>query len=281
MVMDHYAGLRWVMDAINVADLYYKEIVRLHGIPKTIVSDRDSKFLSYFWNTLWRKVGTKLLFSTSHHPQTDGQTEVTNRTLGTLLRGLVSKTQKDWDVKIAHAEFAYNRSPTHATGRSPFEVVYGVNPYMPLDLIPLPKEELVHKDANDKLKSMIKLHQQVRDKIEAANAAYKQKSNKNKKERVFDEEQKVLTRSLHNAYKVELPGGYGVHATFNVGDLSPYLDDDGLAELRSIPFKGGGDDACMDDSSSSNDDNLLLTWKMGDVAGDMAKFVCMVTWQQN
>ncbi|KAI3740084.1 hypothetical protein L2E82_30502 [Cichorium intybus] len=255
---------------------------------------------SYFWNTLWRKVGTKLLFSTSHHPQSDGQTEVTNRTLGTLLRGLVSKTQKDLDVKLAHAEFAYNRSPTHATGRSPFEVVYGVNPYMPLDLIPLPKEELVHKDANDKLKSMMKLHEQVRDKIEAANAAYKQKSNKNKKARVFDEGDlvwvhmrkerfpskrknklmpraegpyKIIARVNDNAYKVELPGGYGVHATFNVGDLSPYLDDDGLAELRSIPFKGGGDDACMDDSSSANDDNLLLTWKIDDVAGDMAKFV--------
>ncbi|KAK9740541.1 hypothetical protein RND81_03G043200 [Saponaria officinalis] len=146
-------------------------IVHLHGIPKTIVSDRDSKFLSYFWKTLWRKVGTKLLFSTSHHPQTDGQTEVTNRTLGTLLRGLVNKTQKDWDLKLAHAEFAYNRSPTHATTHSPFETVYGVNPYMPLDLIPLPQDEYVHKDAQSKLKSMLKLHEQVRAKIQSVNEA--------------------------------------------------------------------------------------------------------------
>ncbi|KAI3515986.1 hypothetical protein L1887_14893 [Cichorium endivia] len=185
--MAHVVGCHKTEDANNVDDLYYKEIVHLHGIPKTIVFDRDSKFLSYFWNTLWRKVGTKLLFSTSHHPQTDGQTEVTNRTLGTLLKALVSKTQKDWDVKLAHAEFAYNRSPTHATGHSPFEVVYGVNPYMPLDLIPLPKEELVHKDANDKLKSTMKLHQQVREKIEVVNVTYKQKSNKNRKPRVFNE----------------------------------------------------------------------------------------------
>ena len=91
-------------------------------------------------------VGTKLLFSTSHHPQTDGQTEVTNRTLGTLLRGLVSKMQKDWDVRLSHAEFAYNRAISSTTGRSPFEVVYGVNPYMPIDLIPMAKDE-IHMDA--------------------------------------------------------------------------------------------------------------------------------------
>ena len=119
-----------------------------------------------------------MLFSTSHHPQTDGQTEVTNRTLGTLLRGLVSKTQKDWDVKLAHAEFAYNRSPTYATGHSPFEVVYGVNPFVPLDLIPLPKDELVHQDAETKLKSMMKLHQQVHDRIEAINATYQRNQTK-------------------------------------------------------------------------------------------------------
>ncbi|XP_074303229.1 uncharacterized protein LOC141637663 [Silene latifolia] len=71
--MAHFVAYHKTDDASNVADLYYREIVRLRGIPKTIVSDRDSKFLSYFWNTLWRKVGTKLLFSTSHHPQTPSQ----------------------------------------------------------------------------------------------------------------------------------------------------------------------------------------------------------------
>ena len=96
--MAHFVPCHKVDDAMKVAELYFKEIVRLHGIPKTIVSDRDTKFMSFFWKSLWKLVGTKLLFSTSYHPQTDGQTEVTNRTLGALLRGLVSKTQKDWDI---------------------------------------------------------------------------------------------------------------------------------------------------------------------------------------
>ena len=102
------------------------------------------------------------------------------------MRSLVSKIQKDYNLKLAHAEFTYNRSPTYATAHSPFEIVYGLNPYLPLDLIPLPKEELVHKDAESKLKSMVRLHEQVRARIEAVNEAYKRKSNKNRKPRVFN-----------------------------------------------------------------------------------------------
>ncbi|XP_057543337.1 uncharacterized protein LOC130821563 [Amaranthus tricolor] len=133
--MAHFIPCHKTEDAMKVAKLYFEEVVRFHGVPRTIVSDRDTKFLSHFWKSLWRLMGTKLLFSTSHHPQTDGQTEVVNRVLGSLLRTLVNKSTKDWDVKLGHAEFAYNRTPSATTKYSPFEVVYGVNPYVPIDLI--------------------------------------------------------------------------------------------------------------------------------------------------
>ena len=93
--MAHFIACHKSDDATYIADLFFQEIIRLYGIPRTIVSDRDANFLSHFWRSLWRLVGTKLLFGATCHPQTDGQTEVTNRTSTTLLRGMVSKSLSD------------------------------------------------------------------------------------------------------------------------------------------------------------------------------------------
>jgi hypothetical protein len=107
-------------DDVHIADLFFKEIVRLHGMPSTIVLDRDAKFLSHFWQTLWNKLGAKLLVSTTCHPQTDGQMEVVNRTLSTMLRAVLKKNLKMLEECLPHVEFAYNRAIHSTTKVSPF-----------------------------------------------------------------------------------------------------------------------------------------------------------------
>jgi transposase InsO family protein len=97
------------------ADLYIKEIVRLHGVPKTIVSDRGTQFTAHFWERLQQGLGTKLMHSTTYHPQTSGQTERLNQTLEDMLRACALSTQNSkeegsWEAWLPLAEFSYNNS---------------------------------------------------------------------------------------------------------------------------------------------------------------------------
>jgi len=123
--MAHFIPCNKTFDASKVAVLFLQEVIRLHGVPLSIVSDRDVKFVSYFWKTLWTKMGTKLNFSSAFHPQTDGQTEVLNRSLGNLLRCLIADHATSWDLVLPQAEFAINNSVNRSTGHTPFEAVYG------------------------------------------------------------------------------------------------------------------------------------------------------------
>ena len=128
--------------------MYFSDIVRLHGVLKMIVSDCDVKFMSYFWKTLWGKLGTKLLFITTCHPQIDGQMEMVNRTISTLMRSMIKTNLCVWEECLLHVEFAYNRAVHSATRLCPFEVVYGFKPITPLNLLPLPIQEGVNMEAS-------------------------------------------------------------------------------------------------------------------------------------
>ena len=135
-------------------------------MPHTNVSDRDVKFFSYFWKTLWCKLGTKLLFSTSNHSQTDGQIEILNQTLPTLLRAIIKKNIKTWKDCLPHIEFTYNLTVHTATQYSPFEIVYDFNPLTPLDLSPLPVHERVNLDGKKKAEFVRDFHAKIRANIE-------------------------------------------------------------------------------------------------------------------
>ena len=133
--MAHYIACHKTDDT-HIANLFFQEVVRLHGVPRSIIFDRDVKFLSYFWKVLWGKLGTKLLHSTTCHPQIDSQTEVVNKTLRTLFCVVVEKNLKTWEDCLPFIEFAYNQSIHSSTSFSPFETVYDFNRLTVLDLMP-------------------------------------------------------------------------------------------------------------------------------------------------
>ncbi|GJY96475.1 RNA-directed DNA polymerase [Tanacetum coccineum] len=277
VVVDRFSKMAYfvpclkMFDASQVARLYFAEIVKLHGVPKTLTSDRDVKFVSHFWRTLWTCLGSKLQFSSSHHPQTDGKTEVVNRSLGNLLRCLIGDNTKQWDLILPQAEFAYNRAVNCTIGKSPFEVVYGRNLITPLDLVLVQAVGKFSEEGADQSEQIKELHRSIQEQIIRHNKQYKEHANKRRKRVLYqkgdlvwiylrkerflagrfgklkprgDGPFRVLKKINDNAYKIKLPGHYNVSATFNVADLSPYKgDSDDEPDSGSSLFQEGEDDA--------------------------------------
>jgi len=128
--MVHLIPVTIQVTASELSWKYMREVVRLHGLPSSIVSDRDSKFTSRWWKELQRLLGAKLLMSTSFHPQTDGQSERAIRNVTQILRTVVRPDQRDWAEKIDMVEFAINSSISESTGYAPFELAGGYMPSM-------------------------------------------------------------------------------------------------------------------------------------------------------
>jgi hypothetical protein len=118
--MVHLIPSRQDYKARQVAELMFEQIYKLHGVPKNIISDRDSLFTSVFWKHLHELIGTKLRMSSAYHPQSDGATERANKTLTQMLRQCVDPKQKDWVSKLPAIEFAINSARSAATGYAPF-----------------------------------------------------------------------------------------------------------------------------------------------------------------
>jgi len=174
---------------------------------------------------------------------------------------------------LTQVEFAYNNSTNQATGKYPFEVAYGTRPHSPLDLTPSSDKHQFSTDAKSRAKEIKKLHEQVRQRIIKQNSRYKTNRDKHKRHQIFkvgdlvwihlrkerfpkqpnaklspraDGPFKIVQKINDNAYKVELPGTYGVSTTFNVVDLSPYLDDEPDINSRASSVQPGEDDTEQD-----------------------------------
>ena len=289
--MAHFIACAKTADAAHTARLFFNEVVRLHGVPRSIVSDRDVRFTSTFWKTLWHLMGTTLRFSTAFHPQTDGQTEVTNRSLGNLLRCLVQDNTASWDELLPRAEFAYNASSHRATGYSPFQVNTERNPNLPIDLVPLPELKSTSAEAIDYTTDLIEIHQQTKARITAYNTKIKGAADARRRPLTYQVGDLVMVRlrleryamekahKLHpraagpfsvrriinpNAYDVEIPSDWGISSTFNIGDLVAYQGplevppEPGLSPCStesslSTPAENDGDHSLRDIAANGPD----------------------------
>ena len=162
--------------AQQVARLYYDNIYRLHGLPKAIISDRDAKFTGDFWSTMQRLFGTDLLMSTAYHPQTDGQTERTNRTVLQSLRNYVNRNGSNWAKYVTTVEFAINSAINASTGKAPFEIVYG---YLPRILPPVIYDDTTPA-AMDFVETRMLHHLEAQDSIIAAKTEQATYMNRNR-----------------------------------------------------------------------------------------------------
>lgn len=134
---NHFIPLRHPFTAQGVAKLVLDNVVKHHGVPKSIVSDRDRIFTSVFWKNLFSLMQTKLMLSTSYHPQTDGQTERVNQCLEMYLRCAVHDSPKQWISWLPLAEFWYNSTYHTSLGCSPFKALYGYEPQLGT-MLPVP-----------------------------------------------------------------------------------------------------------------------------------------------
>lgn len=280
--MSHFIPCKRTTDAVHVAQLFFREVYRLHGLPSSIVSDRDTRFLSHFWRSLWRMVATDLQFSSAYHPQTDGQTEVVNRSLGNLLRCLVGDNLKSWDVVLPQAEFAHNLALNRSTGYCPFQIVYGLVPRCAVDLLQLPSRSSPPGSAEDFLTSIQHIHSAARAHLVESTAAYKSTADRRRRQVDFSvgdlvwavltkdrfpahEYNKLAARKVGpceilakinpNAYRLRLPAHLRTSDVFNVRHLFPYFPADGsgddiLSDSRSNPLDEGVDDG--DDIATSH-----------------------------
>lgn len=124
----HFIAIRHPYTASSVARAFFDDIVRLHGLPCSIVSDHDTIFTSLFWTELFKLAGVKLNMSSAFHPQSDGQSEVVNRVITMYLRCLAGDRLKSWLQWLPWAEYCYNTSYQTSIKCSPFRVLYGLEP---------------------------------------------------------------------------------------------------------------------------------------------------------
>ncbi|KAI3682698.1 hypothetical protein L1987_82867 [Smallanthus sonchifolius] len=239
----------------KLARIYIDKIVSRHGVPLNIISDRDARFISHFWQSLQTALGTRLDLSTAYHPQTDGQTKRTIQTLEDMLRACVIDFSGNWDSHLSLIEFSYNNSYHTSINMAPFEALYGRKCRSPICWNEIGEAQITGPELIQETSDKII---QIRDNIRVARSRQKSYADKRRKPLEFQVGDfvllkvspwkgvirfgkkgklapryvgpfKILERIRKVAYKLDLPPSLGnVHPTFHVSNLKKCLADENL-----------------------------------------------------
>ncbi|KAG8474681.1 hypothetical protein CXB51_031149 [Gossypium anomalum] len=216
----HFIPVRTDYSLNKLAELYIREIVRLHGIPLSIISDRDPRFTSRFWKKLQDALGTKLNFSTAFHPQTDGQSERVIQILEDMLRCCVLEFQGSWERYLPLVEFAYNNSYQTSLKMAPYEALYGRKCRTPLYWTELKENQIYGVDLIKETEEKVKV---IRDCLKAASDRQKSYADLKRKDIEF---QVVIEKVGPVAYRLALPSELEkIHDVFHVSMLRRYRSD--------------------------------------------------------
>lgn len=208
-------------NAEKIAELFFAHVFRIQGLPKVLLSDRDSKFTSVFWTRLFELLGTGMKYSASYHHQTNGQAERVNRTLEEALRIFVKGQPKSWPQKLGMFEFAYNSSQHRTTGYAPFELLYGEVPHTPASLLrgPQPRGPSATAFAEGLLGSQLA----ARDAILEAQRRFREGHAQARRGHMYRQGEEVLLSSEHLSLR-------GEHPKFFPKFVGPFV----IKELRGV-----------------------------------------------
>eukprot|EP00253_Pinus_taeda_P028795 PITA_28795 len=247
----HFILVQSTYRAAQIANIFMQNIFRLHGLPKTIISDCDVKFTSAFWKTLFEGLGTQLKFITAYHPQTDGQTERVNQVVEDMLRSYVMQQPNRWEEYLQLVEFAYNNGYHASLQMSPFEVLYGRKCHTPSSWGGLEDKLMLGPEMLKEMEQMVK---KVRANLKVAQDRQKSYADRKRNFKEFQvgehvyviiQEKKstlqwsgcaklaphfcghfqILARIGPVAYQLALPSHVRVHNVFHVSVLKKYIYD--------------------------------------------------------
>ncbi|XP_050920326.1 uncharacterized protein LOC127137964 [Lathyrus oleraceus] len=187
----HFIPINQTFSLERLAQIYVKEIVRSHGIPTSIVSDRDPKFTSKFWRQLHLELGTKLRLSSTYHPQTDGQSERTIQSLEGLLRACTLEHKGSWDEFLPLAEFTYNNRLHSSIGMAPYEALYGRRCRTPLCLYEVGENKILGSEFVQQTTDQVKL---IREKMKDPQDRQKSYNDKRRRPLEFEAGDHVFIR---------------------------------------------------------------------------------------